>query len=131
MNVGETTHGTTMSNTTTSSSILYIQYSIQTLISNPYNSSITMSTNQYHRKKLDLEIQVNELQAVLDREQRLNRFLRFAIHEPLVVSHSSCHSCLSSVIPAQVLKLTPKNVQRFLRCFPLKFVHSCRCSLLN
>lgn len=131
MNVGETTHGTTMSNTTTSSSILYIQYSIQTLISNPYNSSITMSTNQYHRKKLDLEIQVNELQAVLDREQRLNRFLRFAIHEPLVVSHSSCHSCLSSVIPAQVLKLTPKNVQQFLRCFRLKFVHSCRCSLLN
>ncbi|KAJ0984003.1 hypothetical protein J5N97_002359 [Dioscorea zingiberensis] len=59
-----------------------------------------MQRDQDQRKKLDLELQVAELQGVLEREQRLNRFLRFAMHEPLV-SHS-CHSCLSSVIPLQL-----------------------------
>ncbi|KAM0941347.1 putative ternary complex factor MIP1, leucine-zipper [Dioscorea sansibarensis] len=61
-------------------------------------------------------MKVSELQAVLEREQGLNRFLRLAMHEPLVVSHSFCHSCLSSVIPVQVLLAELAIVEEEIIC---------------
>ncbi|KAJ3693680.1 hypothetical protein LUZ60_009160 [Juncus effusus] len=56
-----------------------------------------MDREVVHQKRLQLELEVAELQNTLEREQRLNQILQCSMQGKLV-----CHSCLSSFVPLQV-----------------------------
>ncbi|XP_072959167.1 uncharacterized protein [Typha angustifolia] len=56
-----------------------------------------MERDDVHRRRLELEEEVAELQIVLAKEQKLNQIWKLALQGPFV-----WHSCLSSLVPLQV-----------------------------
>ncbi|CAN6705052.1 unnamed protein product [Malus baccata var. baccata] len=59
-----------------------------------------MQRNEEKQRRLDLEEEVKKLQAKLEGEQTLGRFLRCALHDPV-----QSHPRLLSLLPAQVQEL--------------------------
>ncbi|KAM1579506.1 hypothetical protein ACFXTI_041433 [Malus domestica] len=59
-----------------------------------------MQRNEEKQRRLDLEEEVKKLQAKLEGEQTLGRFLRCALHDPV-----QSHPRLFSLLPAQVQEL--------------------------
>ncbi|XP_062192998.1 uncharacterized protein LOC133896411 [Phragmites australis] len=56
-----------------------------------------MDRDEQRNKRLELEFEVSELEAVLEKEQRLGRVLQCSLQGRVV-----CHCCLSALVPTKV-----------------------------
>lgn len=57
-----------------------------------------MDKEEKHRKRAELELEVSELEAALDKETRLGRILHCSLQGRVV-----CHCCLSTLVPNKVI----------------------------
>ncbi|PIA39166.1 hypothetical protein AQUCO_02700384v1 [Aquilegia coerulea] len=76
-----------------------------------------MQRNEEQRKRRDLEDEVIELQADLDKEHKLNRVLQCALHEPTTSSRPR----VSSWLPIQMLLAEVTIVEQEILCLERKF----------